>query len=291
MSKITKLGLGIIAFEGTEHLKNIIYAIRRDVDVVAVCLQEISYHGDPIDQEDVDEINDLKEKGYVDEIIWFTPTNMHEDKKESGPRYIETDKRNFTLDFLENVMQCSHSLIIDSDEYYDPIDFFKAKEFINISPDIHVSYCQYINYYRDYRHIMVWPFYAYVPFITEAKYRYSFDNGSFASASDPTRRYLLEGGECTYQIMPFDMVKMHHLSWIRKKIEKKVDSWSSKKLFENVQGLRHAVLERYYNYVEGDNAVIMLNVPYFQVCVNRLSRRYIDPRYQLDDVPEPLKRK
>ena len=290
MSKISKLGLGIVAFEGVEHIKNIVYEIRDDVDVVMVCLQKTSYHGDPIDQKDVDEVEMLKEKGYVDNIIWFTPTDMHADKKEQGPRYVETDKRNFMLDYLERACGCSHSLIIDSDEFYERADFKKAKHFIDFS-DEHVTYCQYINYYRDYRHIMVWPFYAYVPFISEAKYRFDFDNGGFVEPSDPTRRYKLEEQGGKYYIFPYQNIKMHHFSWIRRDIVKKVDSWSSKKIFEKVQGLREAVIDRYTNYIEGDNAIITLNVPFFQVCVNRLPKRYINPKYWIDDEPEPLNRK
>lgn len=69
MSKITKLGLSIVAFDGTEHLKNILYEIRGLCDVVHVCLQRKSYHGDPIAAEDVDEVERLKKIGFVDRII------------------------------------------------------------------------------------------------------------------------------------------------------------------------------------------------------------------------------
>ena len=71
MSKITKLGLGIVAFEGTEHIKNITYEVRDLVDEIVVCLQQHSYHGEDIDQKDVETIKDLQAHGLVDKIIWF----------------------------------------------------------------------------------------------------------------------------------------------------------------------------------------------------------------------------
>ena len=119
MSKISKLGMGIIAFEGIEHIKNITYEVRELVDTIVICLQKESYHGEPIHQEDVDLANQLLEYGYVDDIIWFEATDLHTEEGNAGPRWIETDKRNFILDYLENTARCSHSLIIDSDEFYE----------------------------------------------------------------------------------------------------------------------------------------------------------------------------
>ena len=290
MSKITKLGLGIIAFEGTEHLKNIIYEIRDYCDTIVICLQKTSYHGDPIKQEDIDDIELLKKCKLADNIIWFEPTNLYENEPKIGPRLVETDKRNFILDYLENNEHCSHALVIDSDEFYDREDFRRAKEFINSDDNIHVTYCQYINYYRDYKHLMAWPFYSYVPFISEIKFRFNFRNGSFDKPSDPTRRYVLDGNNKVYHLLSYNLIKMHHLSWIRKDIIRKIDSWSSKQLFGNVKGLREAIIERYDNYVDGQNAIIMFNVPFYQIVVNKLPKQYIHPHYKINDTPEKYTR-
>lgn len=69
MSKILKLGLSIVAFDGTEHLKNILYELRSLCDVVHVCLQKMSYHGDPIAADDVAEVENLVRLGFVDRVI------------------------------------------------------------------------------------------------------------------------------------------------------------------------------------------------------------------------------
>lgn len=286
MSKITKFGLGIVAFEGCEHLKNIAYELRPYCDEITVCLQKESYHGEPIKQFDVDVVENLKKLGYIDSIIWFEPTNMHTDREiGDAPRLIETDKRNFICDYFENVSKCSHCMIIDSDEFYDGEDFKAAKEEYNKDPEIHVSYCEYVNYYRDYQHVMVWPFKCYVPFIAEVEYRFDFDKGNFSMPSDPTRRYLMEKNSY-FNIFSWQLVKMHHLSWIRINIENKINSWSSKNLFKDINDLQKQILDRYYNYKEGLNAILMFNTPYNQVQVNILPKQYIHPHFMLDEEPK-----
>lgn len=279
--------MGIIAFEGIEHIKNITYEIRELVDTIVICLQKESYHGEPIHQEDVDLANQLLEYGYVDDIIWFKATDLHTEEGNAGPRWIETDKRNFILDYLENTAKCSHSLVIDSDEFYDKEDFEYAKNLLDKDESARVSYCQYINYYRDYSHVLVWPFLAYVPFITESSFRFHFENGTFTLPSDPTRRYVTDSS-VTPKVLAFDIIKMHHLSWIRIDIEKKLHNWSAKRYFQKDE-LHNAILNRYYNYVDGQNAIITFNVPNYNVCVNRLPKQYIHPHFYLDEEITPIK--
>lgn len=287
MNNIKKLGFGIIAFEGVEHIKNILYEIRDLVDVIVICLQEKSYHGDDISQDDVKIVEELKELGYADSIIWFEPTNLHQNEGPSGPRMIETDKRNFILDYLEFAEHCSHSMIIDSDEFYHHDDFKRAKDIIDNDENnqLQICYCQYVNYYRDYNHTLIWPFHAYVPFITNSSYRFDFKHGSFDKPSDPTRRYLIKNSKQPYCILDFSVVKMHHLSFIRIDIRKKIDNWSAKRYFEDVDNLPEKIVDRYENYVDGQSAILAFNTPNNKVLVNKLSKQYIFPHYRLDERP------
>lgn len=283
MNSITKLGLGIIAFEGLEHIKNITYELRNMCNIIVICLQKFSYHGIEISQEDIDEANLLKECGYVDDIIWFEPAEKdYGEEDKIIPRLIETDKRNFILDYLES-NGCSHSIVIDSDEFYDHYDFKNAIELIN-KENYKITYCQYINYYRDYRHLLVWPFICYVPFISCSNYRFNFKNSSFDKPSDPTRRYHVPVNDNSkYTILNYKVIKMHHLSWIRKDITKKIKNWSSRKYFKNYDKLCEAILDRYYNYKDGQNAIIMFNTPYYNVSVDFLDNQYIHPKFALND--------
>jgi hypothetical protein len=87
-----------------------------------------------------------------------------------------------------------------------------------------------------------------------------------------------------YAIFNFQTVKMHHLSWIRRDIRKKIDNWSSKKYFEHQIGLRDRIIDRYENYKEGQNAIIMFNVPNSEVIVNKLPKQYVRPKYNLLEI-------
>ncbi len=284
MSKIRKLGYGIIVFDDVCHLRNMLTEVRPHCDVIVLCLQNESYYGVPIRQEVINHVNELVNEKLVDNVIWFNPTNMHEEEGNHSPRFIETDKRNFILDYLQNEAGCSHSMVIDSDEYYDGTDFKNAKDIIDRTDVMKITYCQYINYYRDYMHLMVWPFLCYVPFITESSYRFSFTNGSFDRPSDPTRRYEIKKDGERYFLMNFNIVKMHHLSWIRQDIKSKIDNWSSRKYFDHAVGLRERILDRYENYRDGQNAIIMFNTPNYEVVVNKLDRQYINPKFALTEI-------
>ena len=67
---IKKIGLAIIAFEGTEHLYNIISTLRDSVDYVSCGLQMTSYHGEPISNVDLNEIFRLRDEDHlIDNIV------------------------------------------------------------------------------------------------------------------------------------------------------------------------------------------------------------------------------
>lgn len=284
MSKISKLGYGVIVFDDVCHLKNMLTEVRPHCDEIVVCLQNESYYGVPIEQKIINHVQTLVEEKLVDDIIWFIPTTKYDESVEHSPRLVETDKRNFILNFLEHEKGCSHSMVIDSDEFYDSDDFANAKKLISENDNIKLSYCQYINYYRDYMHVMVWPFLCYVPFITESHFRFSFEHGSFDKPSDPTRRYMVTGKDQLHAIFGFSTVKMHHLSWIRQDIRAKIDNWSSRKYFDKIKGLRERIIDRYENYQEGQNAILMFNTPGYEVVVNKLPNQYINPKYNLTEI-------
>lgn len=280
MSRICKLGMGIVVFDDVTHLRNMCSEIRDLVDVILICLQNKSYFGSPINDNVIKHIDELKDDHLVDDIIWFDGVDYGDSVE--APRLTETDKRNFILDRLENHHKCSHSIVTDSDEFYSHDEFLNAMETFN-NHDAVASYCQYVNYYRDYQHVLVWPYKAYVPFITESSYRFDFKRGTFDKPSDPTRRYVLNEGDL-YLMFPFSIIKMHHLSWIRTNIEHKIDNWSSKRYFQNVKGLRERIIDRYNNYQNGQNAIIMFGTPDNEVIVNVLPKQYINPKYPLTEI-------
>lgn len=304
---IDKVGLGIVAFEGTEHLANIISELRDVVDYVSIGLQRKSYHGDPIEPIDLQEIIRLKEEDMlVDEIVEIDLDGNKE------PRVQETDKRNLLIQDAED-HGCSHVIIIDSDEYYTKNSFLHALKEIDDN-NYEITYCQYVNYYSNsYKHFLVYPFDQgmFVPFVSRTKYRHSFECQDFNKPSDPTRRYVrpfdgykevtdkdgnvhkLKNYTVDYHIFPWNIVKMHHLSWVRADIRKKVNMWSSKTCFKNYNDLIDKAVDVYnhfdINSTEQTKASLLFNTPNHEVYVRPFPKQYIHPKFDITTRLRPVK--
>lgn len=297
LKNVKSIGLGIICFEGAEHLQNIISELREDLAYVVVAIQDVSYHGDKMNATDIYECKRLKDIGLIDEIIEVKLDVTKE------ARLQETAKRNLLTEHIEK-QGCSHALIIDSDEYYTKKSFERAVKEIDEN-DYEITYCQYINYYHDYMHYLVYPFGQnggmYCPFVTKVKYRNSFECHDFPLPSDPTRRYvrpydridkikdpatgqIYEQKHYTvdYHIFEWSVVKMHHFSWIRENIRKKLNAWSSKKCFDNYEDLIDKAVDRYENFNESNEneyVDLLFNTPNHQCKVAKFPKQYIHPKY------------
>ena len=291
---IKKLALCVIAFEGSEHLYNIISELRDSVDYVSIGLQRYSYHGDPISEIDLHEIFRLRDEDHlVDSIV-----EIELDLKKA-PREQETDKRNILIqDAYDN--NCTHCICIDSDEYYTKKAFEKACQEID-EHDYPITYCQYINYYHDYNHFLVYPFKdgMHVPFVTRTEYRHDFECVDFTLPSDPTRRFVrpfdgykeiktsdgkvhkLKNYTVDYYVFPWNVVKMHHLSWLRANIRKKLNMWSSKTCFDNYHDLIDKAVNAFNNFdesSENNEALMLFNTPGNKVDVKAFPKQYIHPK-------------
>ena len=310
---IQGLGLCIVAFEATEHLVNIISELRDVVDYVSIGLQRKSYHGDPIDPVDLNEIFRLRDEDHlVDNIVEIELDTNKE------PRVQETDKRNLLIQDAED-HGCSHVIVIDSDEYYIKKAFLRALKEIDDN-DYEITYCQYVNYYHDYKHYLVYPFDQgmYVPFVTKTKYRHSFECQDFPMPSDPTRRYvrpydrmeqmIRDGKKCVdrdgnpimvkhytvdYHIFDWKTINMHHLSCLRADIRKKFNDWSSKTCFENYNDLIDKAVDDYEHFDENSDkeqwAHLLFNTPDHKVKVHAFPKQYIQPVYDFNIRLRPVK--
>lgn len=302
LKNIKKLGLGIVCFEGSEHLYNIIYELRDIVDYIVIGIQKISYNGENIDNTDLYEVNRLKKIGFIDKIIYI------DTDKKKFPRIQETDKRNSLMrDIQDN--GCSHALIIDSDEYYVRNSFKKALDKIDRN-NYEITYCQYVNYYKDYRHYLVYPYSEgmYVPFVTRSRYRFEWQGQDFPLPSDPTRRYsrpkILKMNPVTHQavlnpfthrpetqrflvdyyVFPWEELKMHHFSWIRYNIRKKMNVWSSKSYFGTKKAL--SLIDRSADtfdkpIIAGQETTLLFNVPDNKVEIQEFPRQFVFPKEKI----------
>lgn len=293
---IKGLGLGIVCFDGAEMVANIITEIKDNIDYVVVGLQRISYNGEKLDPSDEQEILKLQESGLVDEVLYI---DLDLNKE---PREQETDKRNRLIDDIAS-HDCSHALIIDSDEFYSDKEFKRALRYLD-DTNSEISYCRYVNYYHDYLHYLVYPFKEgnYVPFVTSVKYKFKYNSYDFPKPSDPTRRYERpkekhSDGNLYYTVgfteLDWKTIKMHHLSWLRANIRKKLYNWSAKSCFDNYVELIDKAVEAYDSFdetTEGFKANLLFNTPGNQVDVDAWPKQYINPKYdfrtKVETVPQ-----
>ena len=308
--KKQKLGLAINAFEGTEHLYNIISEVRDLVDFVVVGLQEKSYLGDPIDKSDVEEVKALMSEGLVDSMIWI------ETDKTKFTRVQECEKRNKLADCLQE-NGCTHQLVIDSDEFYTHNAFQRARDYI-YDNNVEVSYCRYLNYFGsgrtdDYKTYLVYPFHDgnYVPFIAKIQYRFKWQSRDFPKASDPTRRYerpkvfkrdtegnvvykdpsnktkpVVDHYLADYYEFPWTVLKMHHFSWIRNNIRKKMRDWSSRVYFHEWFELVDRAADRFERFCNGEKegeAILLFNTPDNKVDLCNMEKQYVFPKVDIHE--------
>ena len=258
---IKKLGLTINCFDASELLEQLITEIRDQIDWVAGIYQKRSYWGNPMSKADTNEINRLKEMGLIDELIEFKP-NFSKYSREQ-----ECDKRNMGMD-IATQRGCSHILNVDADEFYDKDQFKNAIDRINKN-GWGITYCSYVNYYKDFEHYLVYPFRPFVPFIHTTYFRYTY-NGPAPGPTDPTRRINNPSDLGTY-IFPDEDLRMGHAAWIRRDIRKKLVNWSAKNHFK--KELIEKAVKRWETWEEGQEAIMLFNVPEHNVQVRRLETK------------------
>jgi len=258
---IKKLALTINAFDSSELLESLIGEIRDQLDYVAAITQKKSYWGNNMDKADINELERLHKIGLIDELIEFKP-NFAKYSREQ-----ECEKRNMGINLFRQ-RGYSHILNIDADEFYDKEQFAYAKDIIN-KKGHSITYCSYVNYYRDFEHYLVYPFRPFVPFIHSTIFNYTY-NGPAPGPTDPTRRinnplnigtYLFEDNE----------IRMGHAAWIRRDIRKKLVNWSAKDHFP--KSLIDKAVKQWENWKEGDPAIMLFNVPENSVKVNKLETK------------------
>jgi hypothetical protein len=250
-----KLGISYNVFDGEELLESSINSIRENVDYVSVVYQTISNFGNPCDEGLVPLLKRLVSDGLVDEIFEYRP------RINRGGHFNEITKRNIGLSLSEGV-GCTHHMAMDSDEFYTDEQFkFLKKEMIE--GDYDSSACQMTTYYKDSKYRLEPKEEYYVSLLFKIRRGVEFVMGHpFPVLVDPTRR--MGSGKC--KIFTRDEVEMHHMSYVRKDIRKKLQNSSASPNFKNIdkivdyfnkweypkQGLMGGVPDKLYNIVEVD---------------------------------------
>jgi hypothetical protein len=140
-------------------------------------------------------------------------------------------------------------MAMDSDEFYD-IEQFKYLKKTMEEGDYDSSVCQMTTYYKEpiYRLDPKEEYYVSLLFKIKQGKEYVIGH-PFPVLVDPTRR--MEPGNC--KIFTRDEIEMHHMSYVRKDIEKKVRNSSAKVNFESWIPV---FLDYFNNWGEGDDALM-----------------------------------
>jgi hypothetical protein len=248
-----KLGVSYNVFDGEELLESSINSIRDNVDYISVVYQTTSNFGNPCDEGLVPLLNDLQERGLVDEVFEYRP------KVNRGGHHNEITKRNIGVSLSQGA-GCTHHMAMDSDEFYTHEQFNFMKKEIE-EGDYDSSACQMTTYYKDSIYRLDPKEEYYVSLLFKIKNTSDYVMGTqFPVLVDPTRR--MNPGKC--RVFTRDEIEMHHMSYVRKDLRKKLQNSSASPNFKNIdklvnyfeeweypkQGLMGGAPDTFYNIVE-----------------------------------------
>lgn len=201
-------------WDGDELLEGSIRQIRDQVDEIILIYQTTSNHGE-----------------YHVPAIFSIPRctiSRFDPVLSDSPMWNEKNKRQQGIDYAAAI-GCTHFILMDCDEYYEPDQFAAAKASI-IAHDCIATVVKLKTYYKLPTYQVDGFDTYYVPFICKITPDIRCGNfPGFGFYCDPTRQ--VNSGEAT-MIDP-NICFMHHYSWIRRDIRRKLNNSSAKINFES----------------------------------------------------------
>lgn len=219
-------------WDGVELLHGSMKSVESRVDVFIVVFQRKSNFGEPWDPWPFFQGIPGKEMIFVE----YNPST----EPSAAPGQHERNKRNIGLDIAKQ-HQCSHFLHMDCDEYY--LDFDKMVD-VYLESKNDSSVCNIYTYFRKPTLRLATHDNYFVPFIHQLKPSTKAGEISFSKYGfyvDPTRTI----SNCMDQ--PIVIGDMHHFSWIRKNIERKMNNSTAR---NNIA--KSNLYKDYLNAKEGD---------------------------------------
>ncbi len=226
-SKKIKLGISYNLFDGEELLEASIKSVRKSAHYISVVYQIVSNCGETRNNDIEIKLADLKERGLIDEyVLYNTNLNLHASENERNKRQLGLK--------ISKKAGCTHYLSMDTDEFYFEDEIERAKDFI-VRKKIECSAVSIIEYLKDptyqlvsnyifspaneHAHELSGQFTFYVPFICKINVpKRVKSKGYFPCVVDPTRKM---NGLGKFFLFPKHEIAMHHMSTIRKDLEKK----------------------------------------------------------------------
>ena len=228
-------------FDGHELLEKSILSIRDHVDYVVAAWQDISNYGYE-DSETEWVVGSLRSKKLIDKTLKFIP------KKGVSPSFQETTKRNWGKKVAKEE-GCTHFLHMDVDEFYIPAQFRKAKELIERG-NWGGSACRIKVYYKSPTLSFEKLDETWVPFIHKIDSQHT---DKYPVYADSTRKATSSGGFLQF---PPDQILMHHMSWVRKDIRKKVHNSTA---FPNLKKHGEKLFQEWESATQGAHIQCVFN--------------------------------
>ena len=193
-------------WDGEELLPGSINSIRHHVDVIIIVYQKISNYGEEHDP--MAKFNMIDSKI----VIEFYRPNL-----KLSPQQNETAKRNIGIEIAQ-MSGCTHFLHMDCDEYYENFGIAKRMyELSGYSGSVVKLYTYFVQ--PIYRLTPIENYY--VPFIHELHTDTKAGNVRYPFYVDPTRKI----NQKNIVELP---VYMHHFSYVRKNIMRKINNSTAK---------------------------------------------------------------
>ena len=217
--KNPKLGVSYSVWDGEELLESAIKSIRPAVEYVNVVWQKYSWHGNECAPDLEEKLLALKEKGLIDELIFF------DCNPKINPNVNECAKRNLGLEAARRA-GCTHFMTLDTDEFFDLERFQKAKQFVYDNNLTHTACVQYGYRTTTLRYVQALDFFP--PFIYRIDQGEKFELGCFNDnlpwLLDPAKQIPIKNNS---RICFLHNIEMHHYSFIRKNYNKKLENSSA----------------------------------------------------------------
>ena len=225
-----KLAAGYIVFDGLETLGKSILSVRRQVDIVIVSYQTVSWGGTVCDPNLVNYLNELKEGGLIDHLIEFKnfhPSILRTPAQVLMAKRYELFKRQECLE-LAVKLGATHYMSMDADEFYRNGELASAKEYIE-RKNLDGTAVEYINYVTPtlHRGYARWK----VPFIYKVTPKTRHHNmQTMFSGVDPTRG-MVDDSFVRWEVLDRNLISMHHMEMVRSNLVEKY--MASSRFFPN----------------------------------------------------------
>lgn len=219
-----KLAAVYNTFDGEELLEGSIKQIYDLVDEVIIIYQRVSNYGESY-EELIYTLLNIEYRYPKCRFFHYEPDfSLNGACNEVAKRRLGVEKA--------GEMGCTHFLLMDNDEYYEPEAFSKAKREVAVN-DYDATACRLYTYYKQPEYRLEPMEKYYVPFICKLKPNTVIGQG-FNVYADPTRGVRPVEH---FHLFPVGEMAMHHFSYVRKDIGRKLRNSSARPNFGDVKEL------------------------------------------------------